>query len=36
LRAGDSFTFPLSAPHKSRNPTDQETTVMWIVAPPTY
>lgn len=36
LRAGDSFTFPLSAPHKSRNPTDQETTVLWVVAPPTY
>jgi len=36
LRAGDSFTFPLSAPHKSRNPTDEETTVLWIVAPPTY
>ena len=36
LRAGGSFTFPLSAPHKSRNPTDQETTVLWVVAPPTY
>ncbi len=36
LKAGDSFTFPLSAPHKSRNPTDQETTVLWVVAPPTY
>lgn len=36
LRAGDSFTFPLSAPHKSRNPTDQETVVVWVVAPPTY
>ncbi|MEX0693392.1 MAG: XRE family transcriptional regulator [Rhodospirillales bacterium] len=36
LRAGDSFTFPLSAPHKSRNPSDRETTVLWVVAPPTY
>lgn len=36
LRAGDSFTFPLSAPHKSRNPTDDVTTVLWVVAPPTY
>lgn len=36
LKAGDSFTFPLSAPHKARNPTDQETTVLWVVAPPTY
>lgn len=36
LRAGDSFTFPLSAPHKSRNPTNEIATVLWIVAPPTY
>ena len=36
LKAGDAFSFPLSAPHKSRNPTNQETTVLWVVAPPTY
>ncbi len=36
LRAGDAFTFPLSAPHKSRNPTDRETVVLWVIAPPTY
>lgn len=36
LRAGDSFTFPLATPHKSRNPTDRETVVLWVVAPPTY
>jgi len=36
LKAGDSFTFPLSAPHKARNSTDQKTTVLWVVAPPTY
>ena len=36
LRPGDAITFPLSAPHKIRNPTDQVATVLWVVAPPTY
>jgi len=36
LMAGDAFTFPLSAPHKARNSTDKETTVLWVIAPPTY
>lgn len=36
VRAGDSFTFPLSTPHKVRNPGPEEATVLWVVAPPTY
>ncbi len=36
LRAGDAFTFPLATPHKSRNPTDRETVVLWVISPPSY
>ena len=36
LFEGDSFAFPLSTPHRSSNPGHTETTVMWIIAPPTY
>lgn len=36
LSEGDSFAFPLSAPHRSANPGDVETEIMWIISPPTY
>jgi len=36
LEAGDSFQFPLSEPHRSRNPGETETVVLWVIAPPTY
>ncbi len=36
LHQGDSFQFPLSEPHRSKNPGNAETTVLWVIAPPTY
>ncbi|MDD9877527.1 MAG: XRE family transcriptional regulator [Magnetovibrio sp.] len=36
LSEGDSFQFPLSEPHRSRNPGPAETVVLWVIAPPTY
>jgi transcriptional regulator with XRE-family HTH domain len=36
LKAGDSFSFPSTERHRYRNPSDEETQVVWAVAPPTY
>jgi len=36
LHEGDSFQFALNEPHRSRNPGTTDTTVLWIIAPPTY
>jgi len=36
LSEGDSFTFPRSSPHRSRNPGTTDTTVLWIISPPAY
>lgn len=36
IEAGDAFMFPRNAPHKAWNPTDDETVVLWIIAPPIY
>jgi len=36
LRPGDAFTYPSSEPHRSWNPGDQETVVLWVVSPPSY
>lgn len=36
IEAGDAFMFPRNVPHKAWNPTDTETVVLWIIAPPIY
>ena len=36
LVEGDSFTFPRSSPHRSRNPGKTDTIVLWIISPPAY
>lgn len=36
IEAGDAFMFPRNIPHKAWNPTDQQTVVLWIIAPPIY
>lgn len=36
IEAGDAFMFPRNIPHKAWNPTEQETVVLWIIAPPVY
>jgi transcriptional regulator with XRE-family HTH domain len=36
LKAGDSFSFPSTERHRYRNPSDEETTVVWAVTPPSY
>lgn len=36
LKEGDSFSFPSTLPHKSSNPTNEETTVLWCITPPTF
>lgn len=36
LRAGDSFGFPSSLPHRYRNPGTEEAVVVWVITPPSY
>ncbi|WP_181703471.1 cupin domain-containing protein [Chthonobacter albigriseus] len=36
LQAGDSFGFSSASPHSYRNPSSQETVVVWAVTPPSY
>jgi mannose-6-phosphate isomerase-like protein (cupin superfamily) len=36
LKAGDSFSFPSTKPHRYRNPSKRETVVLWVITPPTY
>jgi transcriptional regulator with XRE-family HTH domain len=36
LKAGDSFSFPSTKPHRYRNPSKRETVVVWVITPPTY
>lgn len=37
LEAGDSFTFPSPTPHRYRNPSaTEETVVVWAITPPSY
>jgi transcriptional regulator with XRE-family HTH domain len=36
LKAGDSFGFPSSLPHRYRNPGSEETEVVWAITPPSY
>ena len=36
LRAGDSFSFASSEPHRYRNPGPGDTEVIWAISPPTY
>jgi len=33
---GDTFTFSVTEPHRSRNPGTTETVVLWVIAPPSY
>lgn len=36
VRAGDSFSFPSTKPHRYRNPGEREAVVIWVITPPTY
>jgi transcriptional regulator with XRE-family HTH domain len=36
LEAGDSFGFDSSKPHRYRNPSDEETQVIWAITPPSF
>lgn len=36
LKAGDSITFDGNVPHKSGNPDNVPTRVVWVMSPPTY
>lgn len=36
LKAGDSFGFPSSLPHRYCNPGSEETEVIWAITPPSY
>lgn len=36
LKEGDSFSFPSTEPHRYRNPSDEESIVIWAITPPTY
>ena len=36
LKAGDSFSFPSTERHRYRNPSDEETVVVWAITPPSY
>ncbi len=36
LNAGDSFAFNSATPHRYRNPSDQETQVIWAITPPNF
>lgn len=36
LKAGDSFGFPSSLPHRYSNPGSEETEVIWAITPPSY
>ena len=36
LKAGDSFGFPSSLPHRYWNPGSEETEVIWAITPPSY
>jgi len=36
LNAGDSFSFPSTSRHRYRNPSNEETRVVWVITPPSY
>jgi len=36
LEAGDSFSFKSTDRHRTRNPTEQPTTAVWVVTPPYF
>ncbi|WP_136440941.1 helix-turn-helix domain-containing protein [Pacificoceanicola onchidii] len=36
LREGDSFSFDSATPHRYRNPTQDETVVIWAITPPSF
>lgn len=36
LKAGDSFSFPSSRPHRYRNPGAEPAVVVWAMTPPSY
>lgn len=36
LRAGDSFAFQSSSPHRYRNPGNRQTKVIWAITPPSF
>ncbi len=36
LFPGDAFTYPSTDPHRCWNPGDTETTVLWVLSPPSY
>lgn len=36
LKEGDSFTFDSTTPHRYRNPTQDETVVIWAITPPNF
>src|SRR5579883_261828 len=36
LEAGDSFSFKSTDRHRTRNPTEQTTTAVWVVTPPYF
>lgn len=36
LEAGDSFSFKSTDRHRTRNPTEQVTTALWVVTPPYF
>ena len=36
LKPGDSFAFNSSEPHRYRNPSDEETEVIWAMTPPSF
>ncbi len=36
LLPGDSFAFESALPHRSRNPGDEPTSVVWVITPPSY
>jgi transcriptional regulator with XRE-family HTH domain len=36
LKAGDSFAFASTTPHRYRNPGKMEAVVIWVITPPTY
>jgi transcriptional regulator with XRE-family HTH domain len=36
LKAGDSFSFDSTAPHRYRNPSRKKTVVIWAITPPSF
>ncbi|WP_298910508.1 cupin domain-containing protein [uncultured Aliiroseovarius sp.] len=36
LKEGDSFAFDSATPHRYRNPTQDETVVIWVITPPNF